>query len=426
MPSDSFTAGPPQPGLPPVAPPSGKFIVQLFLVPGLIVGLVVCVLLLFSWLFGGTRSPAAYLQRLDDPNTDIRWRAAADLADVLTRDEHLASDGAFALELARRAENARDASASAERALADRWGSLKPEEVRAERLKETPERDYLRYLCACLGGFRVPAGVPVLRGLAEQDAGMEPWALAARRRDAVWALASLGRNLRRFDEAKAPDQDAILAGLDRAADDPARGDDARRLARQLRDRRDGRPGALGVDRTLAKCAGAADPFLRELSALALTFWDGSDAENRRTEQTLERLAHDDGRGADLREADPKAPAGGPASVTKSPGLHVRFNATAALAARGSPKTRLDQLGEMLDADRLRELCLVRDTDGVERPDELFIVQTQVAALEAVAKLHRKLPSLDLSKLRPAVDRLAGDANRDLRAQARKTQGALAE
>ena len=36
-----------------------------------------------------------------------------------------------------------------------------------------------------------------------------------------------------------------------------------------------------------------------------------------------------------------------------------------------------------------------------------IVQTQMAALEAVAKLHRKQPALDLSKIRPAVDKLAG-------------------
>ena len=68
------------PGLPPVAPPSGKFIVQLFMVPGLIVGLIVCILLLFNWLFGGPRSPEAFLQKLDDPNTEVRWRAAADLA----------------------------------------------------------------------------------------------------------------------------------------------------------------------------------------------------------------------------------------------------------------------------------------------------------------------------------------------------------
>jgi hypothetical protein len=131
MPSDSFAAGPPPPGMPPVAPPSGKFIVQLFLVPGLIVGLIVCVLLLFNWLFGGPRSPEAFLGKLDDPNTEVRWRAAADLAQVLKRDEHLAGDASFALDLTERADRAREASASAEKARSDRFAPLTPEQALA-------------------------------------------------------------------------------------------------------------------------------------------------------------------------------------------------------------------------------------------------------------------------------------------------------
>src|SRR5262249_24869735 len=92
-------------GLPPVAPPSGRFIAQLFLVPGLIVAVAVLLLLLFKNLIGGTRTKEEYLQDLDSSNAEVRWRAAHDLAQILKRRESLvewASDPALGLELARR------------------------------------------------------------------------------------------------------------------------------------------------------------------------------------------------------------------------------------------------------------------------------------------------------------------------------------
>src|SRR3954454_25235141 len=90
---------PPDPakGLPPVVAPSGRFIAQLFLVPGLIVAGPVVVLLGFSWLAGGPRSPGAFLQGLRSANPDIRWRTASDLAHVLRRDDILATDARFGL-----------------------------------------------------------------------------------------------------------------------------------------------------------------------------------------------------------------------------------------------------------------------------------------------------------------------------------------
>ena len=67
-------------GLPPVAPPSGKFILQLFLVPGLIVAGLVLVALGLQWLTGAHRNPEKYLEGLDDPNPEVRWRTAAGTA----------------------------------------------------------------------------------------------------------------------------------------------------------------------------------------------------------------------------------------------------------------------------------------------------------------------------------------------------------
>src|SRR5437762_488177 len=88
------------PGLPPVVAPSGRFIAQLFLVPGLIVAGAVVVLLGFSWLSGSNRSPEAFLRDLDSANVDIRWRTASDLAQVLKRDQSLATNVDFGLRLA--------------------------------------------------------------------------------------------------------------------------------------------------------------------------------------------------------------------------------------------------------------------------------------------------------------------------------------
>src|SRR5262245_44125425 len=101
-------SGEPAKGLPPVTPPSGRHIVQLFLIPGLIVAGAVTILLGFSWLAGGSRTPEQFLKNIDSANSDIRWRAANDLAQVLKRDDKLAADSAFALRLTERFARALD------------------------------------------------------------------------------------------------------------------------------------------------------------------------------------------------------------------------------------------------------------------------------------------------------------------------------
>src|ERR1700682_3039466 len=76
--------------LPPVTPPSGRFIMQLFLVPGLIVAVVAAIVLGFGYLVSGARTTDHFLRDLDSSNADIRWRTALDLAQVLKRPESLA------------------------------------------------------------------------------------------------------------------------------------------------------------------------------------------------------------------------------------------------------------------------------------------------------------------------------------------------
>jgi hypothetical protein len=399
-------------GLPPVVPPSGKFLVQLFLVPGIIVAVALVWLLGFSWLFGSATTPDKFLQKLDSSNPDVRWRAASDLAQVLLRDDRLASDPKFALDLAGRLRQALDSGQIAEQALAERLRQRSSLEMTGERDTLEAERNYLVYLGACLGNFSLPVGVPLLCEMATQDSGAPAETLALRRRQAVWALANLGENQRRFDRLPPDRQAAVRAELETeaATADHPRSDRAQLALDALNARRSQAPRALGVDVTLAKCAGDRDPFLREIAGFALNFWEGDAQETARMENTLVKLLHDDGQGAE--------------PGTSVRGLEIRYNAAAALARRGSDRVRLDVLGEMLDEPAQLQNFRTKLKDGREVADETAARNTVVTALKAVAELHRRRPDRDLSALYPAVDALAAHGNAVVRAEAERTRVAL--
>ena len=314
-------------GLPPVAPPSGRFIVQLFLVPGLIVAVAVFIYLGSSYLVQSSHTPGNFLKDLDSPNPEIRWRGAHDLAQVLKRPESLAlaSDPKFALDLAERLDRAAAEVEKAEQSTAeDVAGAEKSAEAQGSQLtdkkrdafwrKLAHQRNHLLYLTACMGDFTIPVGAPVLGELALRDKGPEIKALTARRRRAVWALGNLGNNVKRryWGENAGPDnkpltpeqKEQILAKLqDEAAGSGKRAQWARQALTYLRKDQGGgllASALTGVDAVLARCALADDPFLREEVALALNFWEGP-----WVEPTLLRLTRDDGRGRkiEVTEAD---------------------------------------------------------------------------------------------------------------------------
>jgi hypothetical protein len=259
------------------------------------------------------------------------------------------------------------------------------------------------------------------------------------RRLALWVLAKLGENLKRFDKLPPEQQQAILDRLE-AAQRGEHASGARRTAEHLRRRRDGRPDALGLDRLFEQCAEADDPYVRDLTAFAMNFWSGTAAEDARMEKTLLRLAGDDGRGeAEMAGLlDEKPDEGGSLlgslfkrdiphtrTLVKRPGFQVQVNATIALARRGSPRVSLGMLQEMLDPPLLRERFVLQDrSTGQEQPNEAVVVNTLVNALKAAAELHRKRPEMDPSLLRPLIDRLAGDSNKAVQAEAVQTQLAL--
>lgn len=78
--------------LPPVEPPSARFIVQLFLVPALIVSVIVVLVLFVNWLGSSSRDWQTLVINLDRDNAQRRGRAAHDLAQLLSADHQSDSD----------------------------------------------------------------------------------------------------------------------------------------------------------------------------------------------------------------------------------------------------------------------------------------------------------------------------------------------
>jgi len=416
--------------LPPVQPPSGKFIVELFLVPGLIVGLVVCLLLLANWFLSGPQTPEAFLKRLDDPNMEVRWRAASDLAQVLPRNDKLAANPDFALQLAERLQQAIQDSAADEQALAVRLPGLSPAEAERQGSKLRERRNYISYLTLAQGGFLVPVGVPLLRQIAEDDSGpekMETHPHALRRRQAVAALAGLmSHQFKRFDKLSGLDKTEVVLQLEALAEKGEHSEWVRQARDFLRRRQEGKADALGVDATLEKCARAEDPVLREFTAQALFFWQGTAEENERMEATLERLSRDDGKGEDHLIAFSGPNPNEVIDFYPKPGIIIRINAAQALAHRGSPRAgaMLDLYRELLDEGDLNRTILLQDKSGSTQPSQGKILGILHLTLDVLAELHKQRPDLDFSSLRPSIDRLAGHADPTIQKAASDLQKAL--
>jgi HEAT repeat protein len=135
----------PDDALPPVTPPSAKFLIPLFVIPFCIVSSIVVVWALFSWLAQQGGDPQVDIDALSRDNA-YRWQAAHNLADALRNPRHIAlrEDPAAAQKLA--------------------------EILSAELAKPLPSDDASRqqdinlrtYLSRALGEFLVPDGLPVL------------------------------------------------------------------------------------------------------------------------------------------------------------------------------------------------------------------------------------------------------------------------
>jgi hypothetical protein len=134
--------------LPPVEPPSAGFLVQLFLVPGLIVAIIVGVWLTFHWLAHLGQDPQAYVRTLRRDN-EGRWQAALNLANDLR------GPGGAVLK--------------ADATLAGELGRILADESKSGRTGE--QSQMLRvYLCRALGEFTIPEALAPLLERAQDTA----------------------------------------------------------------------------------------------------------------------------------------------------------------------------------------------------------------------------------------------------------------
>lgn len=163
--------------LPPVEPPNAAFLVQLFLVPGVIVAIIVCVWLAFHWLAHLGSDPQAYVKTLRRDN-EGRWQAALNLANDLR------GPGGGALKV--------------DESLATELGRILTDETASGRSGEQSQTLRL-YLCRALGEFAIPAAAAPLVDRASVVSDPQT------ARAAVEALAVLSTNLlasgRSFDDA---------------------------------------------------------------------------------------------------------------------------------------------------------------------------------------------------------------------------------
>jgi hypothetical protein len=251
--------------LPPVQPPSAGFIIQLFVVPGLIVLAIVGVWLLFGKLATGEQDWRGLVVELQHPNAHRRWRAASGLAQMVKADREM---GAVGQHLSRNREIAQ--------ALADVLGS----EVKRGGQSDDDVK-YETFLAETLGRFDLPdIVVPPL------EQAMQPGIDREVRKNAIWAVAVMAE----------------------------------------RSERDGDPlNVPGLIDELTAVSRDDDPLIRQIGAFTLGFFSEVNARSRlevmiedsdaatRINAAIALVRHGDARGAGVfrdvlkSAADPKEP-----------------------------------------------------------------------------------------------------------------------
>jgi HEAT repeat protein len=173
--------------LPPVQPTNAGFLVQLFVIPGLIVLVMVLVWTLIKWLPQMGNDAETNVKALEG-NGANRWQAAVNLANLLRGD----TTG----ELKRNEE------------LAGRLAAKLRQEISDARTGE--DARLLRvYLATALGEFHVATGLPVLvEAINTQESADEKPSLRAA---AVRAVAVLSSNLKKVSGNPVTDSAAVAA-----------------------------------------------------------------------------------------------------------------------------------------------------------------------------------------------------------------------
>jgi hypothetical protein len=397
-------------GLPPVTPPSGKFIVRLFLVPGLIVALILLVLVPLVWLSSQAKSADSLLEKLRDPNPDVRWRAAETLSTLMPDDckqpsPRYAFNVEFALDLA---EELRTAIA-AESEMLSRIGSRTKDDSPKDHKALEEQQNLIRFLVKSLGYFDVPVTAPFLCEIASQSPSPENKVLLQRREDALLALARLGDHLQYYRKLSAERREPVLADLERESEKT--GDRRRAAEATLAFLSNGTQ--MGVETVLEDCARSDVAAVRELAALAIGFWNVDEVE-----ETLIALTHDDGRGSDPSDEQPFYQ------------VQIRNLAVVAFARHGSKwldknPQWLTVFAEMLDEEHQRA-AFTKTINGKQVVDQERVRGTLDNALNALLELHRKRPEMDLSQFDRPLELLAASKSESLKQAVARVQGELSK
>lgn len=183
--------------LPPVEPPSAGFIIQLFVVPGLIVLAVVAVWALFGKLASGEQDWQSLVAELSHSNEHRRWRGAHGLAQLLQ---------------AERGDDSEAARLSRNRTIIEKLTTLLEQEL----AKKAPSEDDLKFqafLALTMGSLDSPENVlPVLRQ------AMQPQHDREVRKNAVAAVAVIADRAQKRGETL--DSEPLVADLIDVSADP--------------------------------------------------------------------------------------------------------------------------------------------------------------------------------------------------------------
>jgi len=186
--------------LPPVEPPSAGFLIQLFVVPGVIVVVVVMIWVLFNWLAQKGNDRDAFVRALQR-NNEARWQAAFNLANAM-RSEHGSSNPTLINDPE----------------LAKQLAGILQTEIKDGSLDEHPISLRI-YLSRALGEFSVPDGLPALLEAAttvrdEKEADV--------RRAALEGIAILADNVGPENDAFAKNEKLEEVLISAAGDSDAR------------------------------------------------------------------------------------------------------------------------------------------------------------------------------------------------------------
>lgn len=360
--------------LPDVAPPTGTFILQLFLIPLLIVSIVIVLWLLFSWVAHMGRDNAASLAEAIIRDDTASWQRAYELADLLRSPDPkyaaLRQDTKLAKALADFLDH--DLAQPLERRDSLFQGSSQTGTYsgsQAPRGSDRRARIMRRmYLCRSLGSFSVLEGLPVLLKAARQENDAVEVQV---RFSALEAISTLADNC--GVEAIRDDQEVTKVVLE-ASREP---DDTAPPPPPLKD------GEPTLYRPHAE--------LRAVAAYALGVIGGDQATER-----LEQMLHD---------TYPNA----------------RYNAATGLARRGNAKCER-VIREMLDPDN--PLAVKDELNPNDQARKRVTVLLN--GLSATVQLAEANPGADLAQLKTSIENLTNSPLEQLKIDRGKVKNAATE